>query len=113
VLIPAAAIGMSLLDGAPALLHEPAVLKVATRGRLEGTVTEHPGRHLIIVRYSGGLRPIEEWVYNGADIDGAPVVWAHDLGAIENRRLLAYFHDREVWLFQPNIDPEWIGPYRE
>jgi hypothetical protein len=76
-------------------------------------VKEHPGRHLIIVRYSEEWRPTEEWVYNGADIDGAEVVWAHDLGPQENRRLIAYFHDREVWLFQPNIDPEWIEPYRD
>ncbi len=112
-LIPLAAIGMSLLDGARALLHDPDVFKVASRGRLERTVKEHPGRHLIIVRYNAELRPIEEWVYNGADIDGAEVVWAHDLGAVENRRLASYFHDRQVWLFQPNIDPDWIAPYRE
>jgi hypothetical protein len=112
-LLPAAAIGMSLLDGAPALLHDPAVLRVASRIHMEEAVREHPGRHLILVRYSGTLRPIEEWVYNGADIEGAPVVWAHDLGPSENRRLIQYFHDREVWLFQPTIDPDWIGPYHE
>jgi hypothetical protein len=113
VLIPLAAIGLSFLDGVPALLREPAVLRVALRSRIEGAVEEHPGRHLIIVRYSGGLRPIEEWVYNGADIDGAQVVWAHDLGPEENRRLISHFHDREVWLFQPNINPERIEPYRD
>jgi hypothetical protein len=113
LLIPLCAIGLSLLDGAPALLHEPAVFKVATRSRLEETVKEHPGKHLIIVRYTTPLRPIEEWVYNGSDLDAAPVIWSHDLGAQENRRLIAHFHDREVWLFQPNIDPDWIAPYRE
>jgi hypothetical protein len=112
VLIPLAAIGMSLLDGAPALLRETAVSSVATRARIEEAVKEHPGRHLIIVRYSGGLRPIEEWVYNGADLDGAQVIWAHDLGPAENARLISYYHDREVWLFQPNIDPDWVAPYR-
>jgi hypothetical protein len=112
-LIPLAAIGMSVLDGAPALLREPALLRVAGRARIEESVKDHPGRHLIIVRYSGGLRPIEEWVYNGADLDRASVLWAHDLGPAENRRLISYFHDREVWLFQPNIDPDWIEPYRE
>jgi hypothetical protein len=112
VLIPSVAIGMFLLSGVPALLHDPDVLKTANRARLEDTVKEHPGRHLIIVRYNGVLRPIEEWVYNGADLDESQV-WAHDLGTVENRRLTSYFHDRQVWLFQPNIDPEWIGPYRE
>jgi len=113
VLIPVAAIGLSFLDGAPALLREPAVLRVALRSRIAGPLQEHPGRHLIIVRYNGVLRPIDEWVYNGADIDGAQVVWAHDLGPEQNRRLISYFHDRDVWLFQPNIDPERIEPYRD
>ena len=112
-LIPLVAIGMSILNGAPALLHDPAVLKVATRARLEDTVKEHSGKHLIIVRYSGVQRPIEEWVYNGADLNESEVIWAHDLGPVENRRLASYFHDRQVWLFQPNIDAEWIGPYRD
>lgn len=112
-LIPLVAIGMSLLNGVPALLHDPAVLRVAARARLEDTVKEHSGKHLIIVRYSGVQRPIEEWVYDGADLDTSQVIWAHDLGPIENRRLTSYFHDRQVWLFQPNIDAEWIGPYRD
>jgi hypothetical protein len=112
-LIPLVAIGMSILNGVPALLHDPAVLRVAARARLEDTVKEHSGKHLIIVRYSGIQRPIEEWVYNGADLDGSQVIWAHDQGPIENRRLTSYFHDRQVWLFQPNIDAEWIGPYRD
>ena len=104
---------VSILNGVPALLHDPAVLRVAARTRLEDTVKEHPGKHLIIVRYSGALASgFEEWVYNGADLDAAQVIWAHDLGPIENRRLTSYFHDRQVWLFQPNIDAEWIGAYR-
>jgi hypothetical protein len=112
-LLPMAAMGMSLFDGAPSLVREPAVLRVALRARIEATIKKRPGPHLIIVRYGGVLRPIEEWVYNGADIDAAQVVWAHDLGQVENRRLIAYFHNRQVWLFQPNINPQSIEPYRD
>jgi hypothetical protein len=114
ILLPVAAIGMSLLDGVPEVFRTSAISAVSARGRLEDSVKSNPGRHLIIVRYSGGpLHPIEEWVYNGADIDGQQVVWAHDLGPLENRRLTGYFKDRSVWLFQPNVDPEWIAPYKE
>ena len=81
-LIPISAIGLSLLDGGPALLREPAVLRVVLRDRIEETVKEHPGRHLIIVRYSGELGPIEEWVYNVALISTALkwygiMIWGH------------------------------------
>jgi len=73
---------------------------------------EHPGaRHLIVVRYTGTQDPHEEWVYNRADIDASDVVWAHDMGAAENRRLLDHFKNRTVWLFLPDLDPGSMSPY--
>ena len=45
------------------------------------------GQHVIFVRYAGLPSPHEEWIYNAADIDAAPVIWAQDLGHIENERL--------------------------
>ena len=38
-----------------------------------------------------------EWVYNKADIDQAKVVWAHDMGQLENRKLVNYFKDHSIW----------------
>ena len=55
--------------------------------------------------------PHEEWVYNGADIDAQDIIWAHDLGAVENARLLEYYKDRKIWLFQPDINPFRLDPY--
>jgi hypothetical protein len=51
------------------------------------------------------------WVYNHADIDGSRVIWARDLGPEENKRLLAYYPDRQFWLLRPNQDPTWLEPY--
>jgi len=70
-----------------------------------------PGSHLVIVRY----RPdhdfiLDEWVYNGADIDGSKVVWARDLGA-ENAELLRYFSTRRAWLVEPDYNPPRLTPY--
>jgi hypothetical protein len=61
----------------------------------------HPGRHVIFVRYTG-LGPHLEWVYNPADIDAAPVIWAQDLGPEENERLRSYYTGRSFWLFEPD-----------
>lgn len=47
-----------------------------------------------------------EWVYNGADIDGQQVVWARELDAASNSRLMKYFSDRQVWLVEPDEKPE-------
>lgn len=71
--------------------------------------------NLVIVRYpSPSWNVWIEWVYNSADIDRQPVVFAHDLGPTQNRTLLNYFRDRTVWLltFDPD-DPDkyFLNPY--
>ncbi len=61
-------------------------------------------KHLVVVRYSPGHPFDQEWVYNEADIDDAPIVWAREMDApAENRKLLAYFHDRKAWLFEADV----------
>ncbi|MEY2412334.1 MAG: hypothetical protein QOD84_940 [Acidobacteriaceae bacterium] len=55
------------------------------------------GQQLVIVRYSPTHDVDHEWVYNDADIDGAKVVWARDMGA-QNEELLRYFGNREAWI---------------
>jgi hypothetical protein len=74
-------------------------------------LAEVPGRQLVIVRYSPRHIFQEEWVYNAADIDGARVVWARDLGHEQNRELLNYYPDRNVWLLEPDEQPPSITPY--
>ena len=44
-------------------------------------------------------------MYNRAGIDGAKVVWARDMDAVENRELLQYFHDRQAWLVEADEMP--------
>jgi uncharacterized protein (TIGR03437 family) len=44
-------------------------------------------------------------VYNDADIDGSPVVWARELDDASNQKLIAYFTERSVWRFNPDELP--------
>jgi hypothetical protein len=84
----------------------------ARRGKIERRLLDqNGGRHLVVVRYTGTQNPHEEWVYSRADIDASEVVWAHDMGVEENRKLIDYFKDRTVWLFLPDADPESLAPY--
>ena len=84
----------------------------ARRSKIEHQLLDQKGgRHLIVVRYTGSQDPHEEWVYNRADIDASDVVWAHDMGVEENRKLIDYFKDRKAWLFLPDVDPESLAPY--
>lgn len=82
------------------------------RGHFENLLHERGSAHLIVVRYTRDQVPHEEWIYNHADIDQSPVVWAQDLGPEENRRLLAYYPERTVWLLKPDDDPTRLEPYQ-
>ena len=67
------------------------------RGSLVRKLTAEGGRHLVFVAYSENWDPVE-WVYNGADLDASPVIFAHLLSPRENRDLLDHFPGRTTWL---------------
>jgi hypothetical protein len=86
------------------------------RARIIEQLESNGGRHLVIVRY-GPRQKLNlweyNWVYNRADIDGASVVWAHEMDSAQNRKLLEYFQERQAWLFdvdQQNSSPKLV-PY--
>lgn len=81
--------------------------RLAIQKRLEHT----PGKHLIVVRYSDGHNIHDEWVYNGADIDGSKVIWARELSEEQNDKLFAYFKDRHIWLVEPDVNNLGLKPY--
>jgi hypothetical protein len=81
------------------------------RARIEAELATQPGRQLAIVHYGPNHNPLEEWVYNRASIDAAPVIWARELDDASNRALIGYFHDRHVWRVEPDRVPARISPY--
>jgi hypothetical protein len=71
------------------------------------------GKHLLIVRYAPGHNTHHEWVYNGADIDSAKVVWAREMAdPLRRQELFDYFKDRQVWLVEPDAGQPRISPYQ-
>jgi len=83
------------------------------RARILDKLERDGGRHLVIVRYGPKHSKQNEWVYNEADIDSAKVVWAREMDAAENRKLLDYFRERQAWLLDINRDdsPQKLAPY--
>src|SRR5205814_10008902 len=75
-------------------------------------IAKIPGKLLVLVRYWPQHIFQEEWVYNEAEISGARVIWARDLGPEENEKLLGYYPDRTAWLLQPDFRPPRLTPYR-
>ena len=68
-----------------------------------------PGRHLILVPQPSAA----EWIVNDPDADGAPMVWARDLGAAETGKLLGYFKDRKAWRIDLRFTPARLSAYEQ
>jgi len=83
-----------------------------SRTAIAQTLSNTPGKHLIMVRYEEDHNLHDEWVYNGAEIDTAKVLWARELDPAQNAKLFAYFRDRQVWLVEPDTDNTELIPYQ-
>jgi hypothetical protein len=82
-----------------------------SRAAIAEKLSKTPGKHLIVVRYDEDHNLHDEWVYNGAEIDSAKVLWARELDPAQNAKLFAYFKDRQIWLVEPDTDNTELIPY--
>jgi len=106
-----------LADTAGAVIHKQCdtfywtcqgdVSRMAIQRKLESL----PGKHLIMVRYTDDHNIHDDWVYNGAEIDTAKVIWAREIDPEQDGKLFAYFQDRKVWLVTPDTDNTYVAPY--
>jgi hypothetical protein len=84
---------------------------VDARAYIQAWLSRRPKKQLVIVHYAAYHSPDQEWVYNGADIDNSKVVWAREMDAESDARLLSYFKDREVWMLNADSYPQRVRPY--
>ncbi len=84
---------------------------VPERAKVEQGLAGIPGGQLAIVRYSPTHDPVDEWVYNGAELDGSKVIWARDMGDAENQELIHFYSNRKAWLVQPDSPAAEMIPY--
>ena len=83
----------------PFLFHYLGSLQPRTNGR-SSVVRQFEamgGDHLVFVNYRDGWNMAHNWVYNGADLDSTPVLFAHDLGAAKDRALAGQYRTRVAW----------------
>jgi hypothetical protein len=76
---------------------EPPEPLVEARNSVQSCLEERPVRDLVFVEYRPSHDLSAEFVYNRADIDGSPIVWARSISAERNRRLRDYYEDRRAW----------------
>lgn len=124
-LLPVAALLIAAVDPAAKLVKGESLDPPGAGGRafVEDLLAPRAGEHVVLVRHNSPS-PFEpkweqypsmeltptyvEFVYNGANIDGQRVVWAHDLGEAGNQKLRGYFKGRTFWLYDPAVNDRAI-----
>jgi len=104
------ALGCNLLPYYPYAWYSspPGILE---RASVQSQLQQSDGRHLVIVHYRPDHNIHREWVYNEADIDGAKVVWAREMGPAQDQALIDYFRGRQVWVVDADESPTTLRPY--
>jgi len=104
---------LSLAVGAAGLYTPASSYAMPSRQAVIRKIQETAGKHLVLVRYAPDHYVHHEWVYNGAEIDAAPVVWARDLGMEKNREIMEYYRGRHVWILEADPRPPEAVHLRE
>jgi hypothetical protein len=100
------------LGGGVAPTWSQATARGFGRTQLEQQLQRLPQKQLVIVSYTKEHEPMQEWVYNNADIDNSKVVWAREMDPPENQKLLNFFKDRQVWLLEADAKPPKLTKYQ-
>lgn len=96
-------------------IQRPETLFARERQRIVNRLQAHPGRDLVLVAYEEGHEERfdihDEFVYNRANIDQAPIVWARYMGAREATELVRYFSERRAWLLRVGRSTTRLVPF--
>jgi uncharacterized protein (TIGR03437 family) len=93
----------------------PAMIEKSStpRSRIKEELERRGGKHLVVVHYTPRHNFHEPWIYNSADVDRSPVVWARELSETSMLPLLRYYADRQVWLVNADSQNPRLTPYEQ
>jgi len=63
---------------------------------------------LVLVSYGPEHNVHQDWIYNGADLGGAKVLWARSLGPAADKPLEGYFANRTIWRLNADQEPQQL-----
>ncbi|MCC6738681.1 MAG: hypothetical protein IT452_06520 [Planctomycetia bacterium] len=86
--------------------HDPGGAFGRNRAALVRSLEDTGGSHLVFVRYGPRHSPNYDWVYNPADLDSAPVLFARPLGRVPDLRLRAAYPGRTAWILTVDADDD-------
>jgi hypothetical protein len=114
-----AAVAVSLALFVPACMlrahygpHHPTRLS-RYRPQVIASLQAAEGYDLVLVTYGPDHIMYQDWVYNGADLEDAPILWARDMGREKNREIVEYYAGRRVWRLYADENPPRLEPYEE
>ena len=107
ILVAAQLAALTISGTAMRHLPKPHTVREAVKTQL----LEKPGAHLVFVTYDRRYDLNLEWVYNDADLVNTRVLFAHDLGAAENRSLIRSNSGRVVWRLAVSPESVRLEPY--
>jgi hypothetical protein len=84
---------------------------LSERARVERILAGREGRHLVFVRNPPEGFAGTEWVYNGASIDDAKIVWAREISPDADCALRGYYPQRQVWVTYVGETPARAVPF--
>ena len=82
-----------------------------TRAEIIDLLEAQPGDDLVLTRNEEDQPFHDEWVFNGADLASAGVVFARAIGPDSDSRLIAAFPNRRIWLLTVSRGNLWLEPH--
>jgi hypothetical protein len=99
------------IDSTSSFFNPAWLQKQSDRVRILDQLSSLGGTHLVLVRYGVQHNFHNSWIYNSANIDASPVVWARELEPASNKKLFEYYSGRRVWLLEVDHAPVTLKPY--
>ena len=71
------------------------------------------GDDLVFVHYDRQHNPHNSWIYNGADLDTQPVIWARQIEPSSDRELRNHYGSRHAWIVFADEQPARLVPWTD
>jgi len=71
------------------------------------------GDDLVFVHYDRQHNPHNSWIYNGADLDMQPVIWARQIEPSSDRELRNHYGSRHAWIVFADEQPARLVPWTD
>jgi hypothetical protein len=84
---------------------------VFQKQHLMDELSQQPGDHVVLVKYSDEHKLHHEWVYNDSNLDNSKILWARYISEEKTSELKSYFKDRKFWFLHPDEFPDRLIAY--